>query len=400
MEALKPYHKRQHQLTVEGDCLLWGIRVVVPSKHQPHILQELHRDYPGCSRMKSLARSYVWWPGMDMDIENIAKTCMSCQAHKHAPAPAPLHPWTWPVKPWQRLHLDFAGPFMGTSFLVIVDAHSKWPEVFEMPTTTTAKTIKKLRFLFASYGLPEQIVTDNGPQFTSDEFKSFTKSNGIKHTRCAPYHPSSNGAVERFNQTFKQALKASEKDGRTLSHRLADFLLTYRSTPHATTNRTPSSLFLQREVRTRFSLIHPDLAKNVTDKQADQVAQHDQHAKDRKFEVGQNVMVRNLRTTGPKWIPGTIVKQTGPVSYVVEVEQGQQWKRHVDHLRDVSVVNSPETVQTPPDQPQSEVDDLPIILPEVPDQPVQNLPAAVPQPRYPQRIRNPPDRYIKRHCTV
>ena len=95
-----------------------------------------------------------------------------------------------------------------------------------------------------------------------------------------------------------------------LSHRLADFLLTYRSTPHATTNRTPSSLFIQREVRTRFSLIHPDVSKHVTDKQADQVAHHNQHAKERKFEVGQNVMVRNLRPTGPKWIPGIIISQT------------------------------------------------------------------------------------------
>ena len=137
---------------------------------------------------------------------------------------------------------------MGTTFLVVVDSHYKWPEVYEMSTTTTSKTIKKLQFLFASYGLPQQVVTDNVPQFTSEEFEVFMKKNGVKHTHCAPFHPSSNGAVERFNQTFKQSLRASEKDGRTLSHRLADFLLTYRSTPHTTMNQTPSSLFLYREV--------------------------------------------------------------------------------------------------------------------------------------------------------
>ena len=123
---------------------MWGICVIIPSKHQSHIFQELHRDHPGCSRMKSLARSYVWWPGMDKDIENLARSCVPCQQNKHAPAP--LHPRAWPTKPWQRLHIDFAGPFMGTSFLVIVDAHSKWPEVFEMSITTTTNTIKKLRF--------------------------------------------------------------------------------------------------------------------------------------------------------------------------------------------------------------------------------------------------------------
>ena len=200
-----------------------------------------------------------------------------------------------------------------------------------MSNTTTVKTIATLRHLFAVYGLPEQVVSDNGPQFTSEEFESFMRSNGIKHTRCAPYHPSSNGAVERFNQTFKQA---SAKDGRPLSHRLADFLLTYRSTPHATTKRTPSSLFLQREIRTRFSLLHPDVSKQVHDKQADQIATHDQHTKSRDFNVGQDAMVRNLRPTGPKWIPGTIIKQTGPLSYIVQVEQGIEWKRHVDHLHE------------------------------------------------------------------
>ena len=76
---------------------------------------------------------------------------------------------------------------MGTSFLVIVDAHSKWPEALEIPCTSAAKTITALRKLFASYGLPEQVVSDNGPQFTSEEFQLFMKNNGIKHIQCAPY---------------------------------------------------------------------------------------------------------------------------------------------------------------------------------------------------------------------
>ena len=136
---------------------------------------------------------------------------------------------------------------MGTSFLVIVDAHSKWPDVLEMPCTSAAKTITALRKLFASYGLPEQVVSDNGHL---REFHLFVKNYGIKHIRCAPYHPSSNGAVERFNHTFKQALKASAEDGKTLSHRLADFLLTHRST---VLTRHPVPYFY----RLKFALISP-----------------------------------------------------------------------------------------------------------------------------------------------
>ena len=221
------------------------MRVVIPKKLQGQILQELHRDHPGASRMKSSARSYFWWPGLDKEIENLSKSCLACQSVRHAPATAPLHPWVWPSRPWQRIHVDFAGPFLGKSFLVIVDAHSKWPEVFEMSSTTASKTIATLRHLFSAYGLPEQLVSDNGPQFLSEEFQTFMKQNGVKHIRCAPYHPSFNGAAERFIQTFKQAMKASEKDGHSVSHRLANFLMTYRSTPHTTMNVAPCTLFLQ-----------------------------------------------------------------------------------------------------------------------------------------------------------
>ena len=197
-EVLKPFHHRSQELTVEGGCLLWGIQVVIPRKLQARILEDLHRDHPGASRMKSLARSHFWWPGLDKQIESHAKSCMPCQKNKHAPAVAPLHPWVWPAKPWQRIHIDFAGPFQGRNFFIVVDAHSKWPEVFEMTSTTAAKTIGVLRHLFLSHGLPEQVVSDNGPQFISEDFSTFMKSNAIKHIRCAPYHPSSNGAAERF----------------------------------------------------------------------------------------------------------------------------------------------------------------------------------------------------------
>ena len=174
-----------------------------------------------------------------------------------------------------------------------------------MSSTSTAKTITVLHHLFATYGIPEQVVSDNGPQFVAEEFETFLKRNGVKQIRCAPYHPSSNGAVERFIQTFKKAMKASEKDGRTLSHRLADFLLTYRATPHATTNVAPFNLFLLRSIRTRLPLVHPNTERTVVAKQADQVSLHDQHAKIRQFSVGQKVMVRNFRPE-PKWVPGTI----------------------------------------------------------------------------------------------
>ena len=117
----------------------------------------------------------------------------------------------WPSRPWQRIYIDFAGPcFGGRMFLIVVDAPSKRPEVIEMKITTTSATIQELRKLFSAFGLPEQLVSDSGPQLASVDFTHFLKCNGIKHIRCTPYHPSSNGAAERFVKTFKNAMEAGE----------------------------------------------------------------------------------------------------------------------------------------------------------------------------------------------
>ena len=266
-EALKPYRNRHTELNVEGDCLLWGTRVIIPKKLQGSVLNELPSNHPGVSRMKSVAQSYVWWPGLDQNIEDLVKGCIPCQSVKSAPPIAPLHPWIWPSKPCQRIHVDFAGPFLGRMFIIIVDAHSKWPEMYEMSSTSTDSTIAILRHVFVAYGLPQQLVSDNGPQFASSEFAQFLKANGVKHIRCAPYHPSSNGLAERFVKTFKQAMKTGEHHGTPLKHRLANFLLSYRTTPHATTKHSKfivSSLFLNCEIQTRLDLLKPNCADQVT----------------------------------------------------------------------------------------------------------------------------------------
>ena len=115
---------------------IWGMGIIIPKCLQAELLKELHRDHPGVSRMKATAKTHFWWPGLDKEIEELAQGCQSCQAVKPGPPVAPKHPWSWPTKSWQRIHIDFAGPFLGTSFLLTVDSHSKWPEIFEMKQTT------------------------------------------------------------------------------------------------------------------------------------------------------------------------------------------------------------------------------------------------------------------------
>ena len=187
---LQPYFQRQNEITIEEGCLLWGSRVIIPPQGRIQVVEELHEAHPGIVKMKGLARSFVWWPGIDVELEQKVKSYLECQSSKKLPIVAPLHPWEWPDRPWSRIHIDYAGPFMGRMFLV-VDAHSKWLEVLPTSQAMSTVTIEKLRCIFATFGLPEIIVSDNGTAFTSKEFQEFTQANGIVHIKTAPYHPAS-----------------------------------------------------------------------------------------------------------------------------------------------------------------------------------------------------------------
>ena len=129
--------------------------------------------------MKSLARKFQWWPGMDRQIEETVKACLESQQSQSAPPVAPLCSWQWPIRPWSRIRIDFAGPIDNLTYLVIIDAHSQWIEVFKMNSTTATATIEVLRTVFPHFGIPESIVSENGPQFTSSESAEFCELNGI-----------------------------------------------------------------------------------------------------------------------------------------------------------------------------------------------------------------------------
>ena len=181
------------------------------------------------------------------------KSCQQCQVTRHSPPPAPLHPWEWPQRPWVRIHVDYAGPFLGKMFLVVIDSHSKWMEVETVSAATSAITIEKLRAMFAIHGLPEMLVSDNGSCFTSVEFQQFTTRNGIRHVKVAPYHPASNGLAERAVQTFKEGMKKIKTD--SIQCRLSRFLFHYRITPHTTTGVPPAELLMGRHLRSHLDLL-------------------------------------------------------------------------------------------------------------------------------------------------
>ncbi|XP_061878364.1 uncharacterized protein K02A2.6-like [Entelurus aequoreus] len=407
-DALAPFYMRRDELTVIQGCLLWGSRVVVPPALRPQLLKELHAGHPGMVKMKAIARSHVWWPGLDAQIEQQARTCSTCQRNQKNPALSPLHTWPWPGSPWQRIHVDFAGPFEGHMFLVVVDAYSKWPEVQVMKTTTTEKTVQALRSMFARNGVPETLVSDNGPQFTAAEFGAFLRANGVKHKRSAPFHPATNGQAERFVQTLKRSLKAS-RGTFTLQHRVEAFLLSYRNAPHMTTSESPAMLFLRRRLRSRLDLVKPNVSATVELAQEGQRERRDLVAKDRRFAVGEAVLVRDYRRGEEKWMPGLVASQEGPVSYSVDVGAGALWRRHTEQMRAgdraLLVPTGPEQpavpseltigaqpVAPPPSPARGDALGTGTVAPEPGGSPRRRADVGAPGRRYPLRVTRAPDR--------
>ena len=356
--VLAPFWVKREELSLQDGCVLWGTRVVVPPKLRQSILNELHADHAGSSRMKELARSYVWWPKLDSDLEKLCSSCETCLEHRPSPHRAELHPWEWPTSPWHRIHVDYAGPVDGHYFLVVVDAHSKWVDIYKTRGTSTAETVQCLQHSFSMFGLPVSIVSDNGPCFSSSEFKEFAEKCGVRHITSAVHHPATNGQAERMVQTFKRALKKSTEP---LQQALDRFLFNYRLTPHSTTGVSPAELMFGRRPRTRLDLLRPNsdyteglvpdpvVSSKVKTKQEAQKKFHCNQPRKLNLEPKSPVMMRNYGKYGAKWLPATVMERTGPVSYRCQLQDGRVFRRHLDqlHVRHKSVSPAP-PVERPP----------------------------------------------------
>ena len=325
-EEIAPFHRKKEELTLSDGCLLWGKRVIVPSKLQPQLLAELHFGHIGICRMKSLACSFIWWPGLDNAIEKLTNDCELCKVTAAMPPAVARHPWQHPNAPWERVHIDY-GEWHNHHFLVLVDAFSKWPEVKLVTTTTSRRTITILSDIFAMFGFPQMLVSDNAPQFVSTEFEDFLRQNHIIHRTSPPYHPSTNGIAENMVKNVKYHLKKQGQAIPNVHQHVADFLRTYRNVPHSTTNLTPAHLMLAQAPRTHLAMTLPHVANRVKQQLIPKPIQ----TQVRKFTCGEHVMVRDFRPTLEKWQKGTIIKVLGGLSYQVDCG-GHVRQVHIDHL--------------------------------------------------------------------
>ena len=337
-DEMKCFYKNRESLTTCNGCLLYGSRVVIPATLRKHVLDLLHLGHFGMERMKQLARTAVYWPHIDEDIMKASRNCTACGEHQNKPSKPPVHPWMLPEKPWSRIHVDHAINFMGSNWMVVVDAYSKYPCIHMTQSVSTKSTTELLEQDFAHFGYPHTIVSDNATTFMSAEFKEWCKERGIVHLTGAPYHPATNGAAERLVQTFKKALRKSNLPPR---HALQEFLLQYRRTP-TPCGYSPSELLNGRQIRTKIDALLPS---PVHISQGKQMKFYTKSYEDEKkvtkvvysFKVGDPCYALYYgprRDKDARWVPAVIKKRRGSRCFDIKVvPRGPTWRRHLEQLK-------------------------------------------------------------------
>ena len=250
----RPYFRHRRQLSLDREFLWMGTRLVIPVVLQNAVVRLLHETHSSIVAMKRLARRHFYFPNIDGQLEDCVAECISCQEKANMNPKSDLCNWLGPKSPFVRVHVDHFF-FGGKAIFLVVDAYSKWVELFIHCTPTTERCISSLELVFTTHGYPETLVSDNHPCFKSFDMEVYCKSRNIKQLFSAPFSPYSNGLAERHVQATKRSLV--RMDQRNLQDALYRYLATYRNTVSDVTNQTPSFMVFGREVRSVFDLIKP-----------------------------------------------------------------------------------------------------------------------------------------------
>jgi hypothetical protein len=199
----RPYWENSNHLTVNNELLMYDDRIVIPQALQLDMLEKIHSGHLGMTRCKGRAKNSVWWPSITAHIETMVNKCKQCLLHRPERREE-LIPISTPENVWERVGTDL---FHYEDYIVITDYTSNWIDFKELSSTTSMNVIKALCEIFATHGCPAVVVSDNGPQYASQEFKAFAKDWGFQQVTSSPRYPQSNGATERAVQTAKNILK-------------------------------------------------------------------------------------------------------------------------------------------------------------------------------------------------
>ena len=286
-------------------------------------MARIHTGHQGIERCQTRVATSVWWPGVTQQITQLVEQCKEC-AQEATKRKEPLVVTPLPDYPWQLVGADLF-ELNKDQYLLVVDYFSRYPEVIKLTSTTSAAIISALKAIFSRHGIPEVVRSDNGPQFSSQDFAKFASSYGFQHVTSSPHYPQSNGQVERMVQTVKKMIRRSDDPYMAI--------MSYRATPHPWCSLSPAELSMGRRIRTsvpqtnkmlvpQWSYFTEFCQKNKQFKEC-QKQQFDRHHGARSLpDIPEDTEV--WITSEERVIPGRVISPAEtPRSYIVQTPTGE-----------------------------------------------------------------------------
>lgn len=280
--CIRQYFSYRDELLVQNELVFKGERVLVPLDMRREMMQRIHYAHIGVNGCIRSAKECIFWPGMTSAIRDHVETCDVCRKFDNKQQKETLVCHDVPSRPWAKVGTDLF-QVEERHYMVTVDYYSSFMEVDRLEDQTSKEVIKHLKLHFPRYGVPDVLVSDNGPQYTSVQFKQFEKDWGVEHVYSSPHYPQSNGKAESAVKIIKRIMRKSKESGN--DPWLA--LLEYRNTPSEGMSTSPAQRMMGRRTKgllpVTMKALQPEIvdeSEAITRAKAKQKASYDTRAKD------------------------------------------------------------------------------------------------------------------------
>ena len=339
-KLIHQYWPFRDEITTQDGILYKGQTVIIPTSMRREMLEAIHYSHLGIASCLRRARDVLFWPGMSAQVKDFISKCSTCNEYSHRQCKEPLLNHPIPSRPWSKLAIDLF-VYDSVNYVVLVDYFSDFWEVAMLNNTMSTSIIDFCKQQFSRHGIPDILISDNGPQLKSSEFTEFARTWQFTHITTSPYHSQSNGKVESAVKIVKSIIKKSQRDKRDLWLSILD----WRNTPTECMNTSPVQRLFSRRTKTVLpttsDLLTPKIEKgeNVTkllnNKRKKAKYYYDRSSRSlRDLRVNEIVRVQPLNSKHV-WKLGKVLLQYAPRSYVVEVD-GKLITRNRKFLRTTS----------------------------------------------------------------
>ncbi|MGH0128263.1 UNVERIFIED_CONTAM: hypothetical protein FKN15_034099 [Acipenser sinensis] len=319
------YYQIRSELSVVNGLLLRKDRIVIPQSMRQDMLKRIHEGHLGIEKSKRRARDAIYWPGMSLDIERMIGKCETCLKYHKKQAREPMMVADLPTVPWQKVGTDLFH-LNGKDYLLVIDYFSNYPEMALLSSTSANCVITHIKSIFARHGIPQVVVSDNGPSYNCKEFKQFAEHYDFQHITSSPLHAQSNGKAEKGVHILKQLLRKAT-DSKSDPY-LA--LLSYRASP-LECGSAPAELLMGRKLRTTLPYCSKE-KQNKELKQKQELLKWKQKQNYDKATKSLKPLSRYdvVRIEDPNaWNrKATVLQEISPRSYTVRTEDGQILRRN------------------------------------------------------------------------